>query len=138
MKILILVISLFLVIQCQSNLKNAKGHMVKIVLDTEEPLPDQDTIYITGNVPIFGEWHTKGLPMVRRAEMRWEKSFGVPDSTHLQFKFTLGNMGKEAISNRGVIPGNSELMITEDKEVYFVLEDWKHTYVPSALDSMGK
>ena len=47
-------------------------------------------------------------------------------------------MDKEAISNRGVIPGNSELMITEDKEVYFVLEDWKHTYVPSALDSMGK
>lgn len=138
MKILILVISLFLVIQCQANLKNAKGHMVKIVLDTEEPLPDQDTIYITGNVPIFGEWHSKGLPMVRRAEMRWEKSFDVPDSTHLQFKFTLGNMGKEAISNRGVIPGNSELMITEDKEVYFVLEDWKHTYVPSALDSMGK
>ena len=65
-------------------------------------------------------------------------SFDVPDSTHLQFKFTLGNMDKEAISNRGVIPGNSELMITEDKEVYFVLEDWKHTYVPSALDSMGK
>lgn len=125
-------------IQCQTDKKNFKERTVKIVLDTEEPLPDQDTIYITGNVPVFGAWQTKGLPMVRRAEMRWEKSFKVPDSTHLQFKFTLGSLDKEAVSNRGIIPGNSELTILEDKEVYFVLEDWKHTYVPGVLDSIGK
>ena len=112
--------------------------MVKIVLDTEEPLSDQDTIYITGSVPVFGAWQTKGLPMVRRAEMRWEKSFEVPDSTHLEFKFTLGSLDREAVTNRGVIPGNSELTILEDKEVYFVLEDWKHTHVPGVLDSLPK
>ncbi|MEP7267164.1 MAG: hypothetical protein ABI844_06010 [Saprospiraceae bacterium] len=101
-----------------------KNHSIKIVLDTEEPLPDGDTIYITGNDPVLGKFANKGLPMTRRAEMRWETKFPI-DSNHLQFKFTLGSMDKEAITNIGEIPTNSHLHIVSDTEVYFVIEDWK-------------
>ncbi|MDZ4708288.1 MAG: alpha/beta hydrolase-fold protein [Saprospiraceae bacterium] len=110
---------------------------VKIVLDTEEALSEADTIYLTGNTNKLGDWNPKGMAMTRRSESRWEKSFTVPDSTLLHFKFTLGSFEREAVSNRGNIPGNNEMFIIEDTEVYFVLEDWKNPLAPVQV-SAGK
>lgn len=112
------------------NTPGLQGNAVKIVLDTEEVLPDQDTIYLTGNHEALGSWNPKGLAMTRRAETRWEKTFRVPKNTHLEFKFTLGSFEREAISNYGLIPDNSQLDVNEDKELYFVLEDWKNLLIP--------
>lgn len=110
--------------------------MVKIVLDTEEPLTDQDTIFLTGNTTCLGMWNPKGLAMTRRAETRWEKTFAVPDSSHhLEFKFTLGNFDREAISNKGIIPSNSILDVARDTEVYFVIEDFKNPLAPLQLSA---
>jgi len=103
---------------------------VKVVLDTEEPLNEKDTIYLTGNIKLLGAWNPKGLAMTRRSETRWEKTFTVPDSTQLQFKFTLGSFEREAVTNRGVVPGNNFIDVLKDTEIYFVLEDWKDPYAP--------
>ncbi len=108
------------------NAPGLQGNAVKIFLDTEEVLPDEDTIYLTGNHAALGSWNPKGLAMTRRSETRWEKTFRVPKNTHLEFKFTLGSFDRESISNYGLIPNNSQLDVVEDTEVYFVLEDWKN------------
>ena len=112
------------------------AHLVKIVLDTEEPLTDQDTIFLTGNTSLLGLWNPRGLAMTRRAETRWEKSFSIPDSSHhLEFKFSLGSFDREAISNKGVVPSNSILEIARDTEVYFVIEDFKNPMAPLQLSA---
>ena len=129
MKLSYIILILLAFLACKtSSIKTERT--VKIVLDTEEALSEADTIYLTGNISNLGDWNPKGLAMTRRSESRWEKSFTVPDSTQLQFKFTLGSFEKEAVSNMGLVPGNNEMSIIEDTEVYFVLEDWKNPLSP--------
>ncbi len=137
MKIFKFAILLYCFYSCKpiSNINFQTTRKVKIVLDTEEPLSTADLIYLTGNLPILGSWNPKGLAMTRRAETRWEKSFNVDDSSTVEFKFTLGSFDREAISNRGVIPGNSHLEVVRDTEVYFVIEDFKSPYTPLQLSS---
>lgn len=136
MKHLHIIIFLLSILACKTSSIPVE-RTVKIVLDTEEVLAENDTIYLTGNIDKLGAWNPKGLAMTRRSESRWEKSFSVPDSTNLLFKFTLGSFEREAMSNRGNIPGNNEMSIIEDTEVYFVLEDWKNTLSPINV-SAGK
>src|SRR5512134_1929478 len=107
MRYMFLVIWLLFLGACK-NTPGQQGNAVKIVLDTEEVLPDQDTIYLTGNHQVLGSWNPKGLAMTRRSETRWEQTFRVPDNTHLEFKFTLGSFERESISNYGLIPDNSQ------------------------------
>jgi predicted alpha/beta superfamily hydrolase len=138
MKQLHIIIYLMIVWSCKQavSTKTPDANMVKIVLDTEEPLSDQDTIFLTGNTAALGVWNPKGLPMTRRAETRWEKTFAVPDSNHhLEFKFTLGNFDREAISNTGVTPSNSIIEVVRDTEVYFVIEDFKNPMTPLHLSA---
>ncbi len=130
------VIFMLVLWSCKTSNHNLEFRKVKIVLDTEEPLNAADTIYIIGNQPELGQWQSIGLPMARRAETRWEKTFNVADSTPVEFKFTLGSLDQEAISNRGVIPGNSLIQVVRDTEVYFVIEDFKMPKV--AIDSLIK
>jgi hypothetical protein len=114
MKYVILGLFCILLIQCKSSGPVDTTTSVKIVLDTEEPLPESEIIYLTGNQTILGNWNPKALAMTRRSESRWEKTFDI-DSAH-----------KEAISNRGVIPTNSIIHAIRDTEIYFVIEDWKN------------
>ncbi|MBP6793536.1 MAG: hypothetical protein KA143_00700 [Saprospiraceae bacterium] len=125
MKYVILGLFCILLIHCKSSGPVDTTTSVKIVLDTEEPLPESEIIYLTGNQTILGNWNPTALAMTRRSETRWEKTFDI-DSAHLEFKFTLGGYDKEAISNRGVIPTNSIIHAIRDTEVYFVIEDWKN------------
>lgn len=136
MKHLHIIIIFLSFLACRTN-SSLPERTVKIVLDTEEALSEADTIYLTGNIKTLGEWNPKGLVMTRRSESRWEKSFKVPDSTQLHFKFTLGSFEREAISNLGNVPGNHVLEVTKDTELYFVLEDWKNPYTPVRV-SAGK
>lgn len=126
MKYLGILLLSFSLIQCKQNvLHQGNGTTIKIVLDTEEPLQESETIYITGNQSVLGAWNPSALSMTRRSETRWEKTFTV-DSPHVEFKFTLGSYEREAISNRGVVPANSIIEAVRDTEVYFVIEDWKN------------
>lgn len=129
MKHLHIIILLLASMACRTGLRPVE-RMVKIVLDTEEALTDKDTIYLTGNIKVLGEWNPKGHKMTRRSESRWETTFAVPDHTPLQFKFTLGSFEREAITNMGVVPGNSSVEVNQDTELYFVLEDWKNPLTP--------
>ncbi len=129
MKSVILILITIAFVFCKMNPSDKKNissdtKTVKIVLDTEEPLAEQDTIFLTGNQSALGNWQPHVTAMTRRSETRWEKSFPV-DSSNLRFKFTLGNMANEAISNRGIIPSESHLEVVRDTEVYFVIEDWQ-------------
>jgi enterochelin esterase-like enzyme len=138
MKHLHIVIFTLLLWSCKQSpaLQKVNNHLVKIVLDTEEPLTEKDTIFLAGNAPTLGFWNPKGLPMTRRAETRWEQTFAVSDSNrHLEFKFTLGSFDREAVSNKGVIPGNSILEVARDTELYFVIEDFKNPMSPLMLSS---
>lgn len=137
MKYFILGLFCILLIQCKSSGPADTATSVKIVLDTEEPLPESDIIYLTGNQKILGNWNPQALAMTRRSETRWEKTFDI-DSAHLEFKFTLGSFDKEAVSNRGVIPSNSIIHAVRDTEVYFVIEDWKNPENEKVITSYGK
>ncbi|MEP7324130.1 MAG: alpha/beta hydrolase-fold protein [Saprospiraceae bacterium] len=138
MKHLHIIIFTLLLWSCKqsSTLPKSNDHLVKIVLDTEEPLAETDTIFLAGNIPALGFWYPKGLAMKKRSETRWEQTFPVSDSSrHLEFKFTLGSFDREAISNKGKIPGNSILEVARDTEVYFVIEDFKNPMAPLMLSS---
>ena len=137
MKYLILGLVWVVLIQCKSSIPADSATSVKIVLDTEEPLAESDTIYLTGNQKILGTWNPKALAMNRRSETRLEKTFDI-DSAHLEFKFTLGSYDQEAISNRGVVPSNSIIHAVRDTEVYFVIEDWKNPENEKVTTSYGK
>lgn len=129
MKYFVIAVLCIILIQCKPPGSTDNNTTVKIVLDTEEPLPESDTIFLTGNQKILGFWNPSALAMTRRSETRWEKTFEI-DSAQLDFKFTLGSFEKEAVSNRGVIPSNSSIHAIRDTEVYFVIEDWKPNFIP--------
>ena len=65
--------------------------------------PDEDLIYIAGNIPDFGPWDP-GLRNLTRVEPNiWEITVTIPDGTDLEYKYTRGSW--ERVESWGAIVG---------------------------------
>ncbi|MDG1253082.1 MAG: alpha/beta hydrolase-fold protein [Schleiferiaceae bacterium] len=81
--------------------KNQVDHAVHIAVETQEPLPEGDTMFLTGNIPELGSWNGRGIAMIRVQPNRWEAHFSPKDSA-FAYKLTLGDWSQEAELEEGM------------------------------------
>ncbi len=88
-------------------------------------LPGGSMVHVIGNHRYLGCWVQSGIPMLPQKDRSWEKTFIFPDSTRLEFKFTRGDMKKEAVTQDGNVLPNCVLVVVRDTVFNMVVQDWK-------------
>ena len=114
--------SLFLII-CISAVFAQSNHKVKFIVIAEN-VPEQSTIYITGNHPLIGNWDPGKVSLTKKENNFWEKEFSLPKDFHLEYKFTLGSWERESLDLNGYVRSNALLDIKNDTIITICIEDW--------------
>ena len=120
------ILSLFLII-CISAVFAQSNHKVKFIV-TSENVPEQSTIYITGNHPLIGNWDPGKVSLTKKENNIWEREFSLPKGFHLEYKLTLGSWEHEALNKDGLLPINSILVVLNDTIIIIDVNLWRDQF----------
>ncbi len=90
--------------------------------------PDSSEIYITGNLPEFGNWAPDVISLDNISKNDWEKSFLVPAGKKIEYKITRGSWDTEAVNEKGDIPKNNEVIVKNDTAINIEINHWKDQF----------
>lgn len=101
------------------NLLNAQNIKISFTVYTQ----DNDTIFITGNLPQLGNWNPGKVKLNKQGNKNIiELEFNKGD--YLEYKFTKGNWANEALDINGNIPPNSTLRVKNDTNIVINISKW--------------
>jgi len=87
-------------------------------------LNDTSSVYITGNGEKLGNWNPSIVKLNKQNDGSWGIDLSFPKGEKLEYKFTLGSWGKEALTNSGIPPKNSNLTADQDTVVSATINKW--------------
>ena len=87
-------------------------------------LNENENIYISGNVPLLGNWNPGSISFDKINDSTWSKVFEFPIGKLIEFKFTKGNWGKQALDPGGKITGNNILLVANDTTITYRITKW--------------
>ncbi len=93
-------------------------HTVHIVVNVPDDTP---TLYMPGNLDELGPWDPAGKALEGEGARR-EITLEIEHGRTLEFKFSLGSWGSEALAEDGSVPGNHRFEIDSDLELEFTIE----------------
>ncbi len=117
-------ISSLLLFICISSVFAQSNHKVRFIV-TSECVPEQSTIYITGNHPLIGNWDPGKVSLTKKENNNWEGDFSFPKGVHLEYKITLGSWEREALNKEGLLPVNSLLEVLSDTIIFIDVKSWR-------------
>ncbi len=85
----------------------AQVQKVKITFEITTPgIDDTAIVYVVGNQPELGNWNPGIVQLDKIDKTLWRETFEFENGTTLEFKFTKGSWGKEALNDDATIPQN--------------------------------
>jgi|WetSurMetagenome_2_1015567.scaffolds.fasta_scaffold41499_2 predicted alpha/beta superfamily hydrolase len=87
-------------------------------------LNENENVFIGGNEVSLGNWNPGLISLDKLNDSTWNKVFAFPINSSLEFKFTKGTWGKEALNQNGKIPGNTTLIVTKDTTITIRVTKW--------------
>jgi len=90
-------------------------------------LSDSSRVFITGNQPRLGNWHPAKTELEPISASTWTITLAFPESTLLEYKFTLGDWDHQALTDEGLIPSNAKLKARKDTVVCQTVRCWYGT-----------
>jgi len=102
---------------------------------TADGVADDEGVYITGNHKALGEWKPDRIALQKQGANVWHFKNTFPESTSLEFKITRGTWTKEAMYERGIIPGNVTFEILRDTLVELDVVEWRDAVQDSMLEA---
>jgi predicted alpha/beta superfamily hydrolase len=123
---LILVLFLAAASFCQEEIVN-----IKFIVTTPH-LEDNDTVFISGNDEKLGSWRPNIVPLKKQNNSTWTLEEEFTKGKTLEYKFTLGSWGTEAVSKEGHIPDNHVIKATLNEIASHKIEAWKDEVKPAA------
>ncbi len=100
-------------------------HVITFLVHTAS-LDDSIQIYITGNNEQLGNWNPSSVPLEKINDTTWQKIFKFNLAEKIEYKFTLGSWGKEALNENGTTPPNNYLIVTSDSTINHFIYKWKN------------
>ena len=98
---------------------------VKVRFNVASPkLNDSESVYITGLGEKLGNWDPSAVKLNKQKDNTWEIEISFPQESKLEYKFTLGSWGQEALNDRSGRPDNSHLTVNKDTVVSVVINKW--------------
>jgi enterochelin esterase-like enzyme len=99
---------------------------IKITFMVKSVVNDSSLVYITGNDPKLGNWNPALVKLNKQSNDLWKIDLSFPKGTMLEYKYTLGGYEVEALSDKGMVPGNSHLIVLNDTVVYTEVKNWEN------------
>ncbi len=104
----------------------AQNKMVEVTFLVETiALPDSEKVYIAGGHKNLGSWKPNGVEFEKVNDTTWEKKIKFEAGKTIDFKFTKGSWGNEALNDDLTLPQNSVLKITTDTTFYAKINKWR-------------
>lgn len=97
----------------------------KLTVTTPAETPKSDIIYIAGSHRLLGGWNPSKAALTRQNDSTWTFSAEFDRSDVLDFKLTRGSFESEAIYEKGKIPPNTVVRLSESAEVTLRPVSWK-------------
>ncbi|MCB2154710.1 hypothetical protein KQI84_07460 [bacterium] len=72
-------------------------------------------VFLAGSLKVLGPWNPRFFEMTGKGTQR-EAVLEVPTGTQVEFKFTLGDWGQEALDEQGNIPPNCVVVVDGDTD----------------------
>lgn len=94
--------------------------------------PVDTSIFITGNHAAVGNWNPSAIPMTKQNDGTWRIEIQIQKGFKLEYKFTKGSWGAEAVYNNGTVPPNHIVTVEEDTAVEIKIENWKDSFQKTA------
>lgn len=116
---------LFIVLCC--TIVSAQQREVKFILNASNMGTDS-LVFISGNHPLLGNWDPAKVPLNKVDTNMFSLSLFFDDGENLEYKFTLGNWGKEAVFEAGIIPPNLNLKVKSDTTLQINVPYWSHQF----------
>jgi hypothetical protein len=95
---------------------------IKVIADN---LPDNSSIFITGNGEKLGRWNPGVVKLEKQADGSWTKTFSFSEGSILNYKITRGSWDKEALDANGNVPQNSFYEVRNDSTIIIEIKNWK-------------
>lgn len=89
-----------------------------------DKIDDTSSVYITGNHAELGEWNPSVMMLNKKENNKWSITLPFSINTTLEFKFTLGSWGNEALDENGNAQKNKILVVKNDTTVTFSVKKW--------------
>lgn len=94
--------------------------------------PVDTAVYITGNHPALGAWNPSAVPMRKQKDGKWIIELKIEEGYKLEYKFTKGSWGSEAVNSTGATPPNYRLSIFKDTTIEITIDNWKNSFAYSS------
>jgi predicted alpha/beta superfamily hydrolase len=114
---------------------------VKVDITVIAPgLTDTEKVFISGNYTTLGDWNPGVISLDRINDSTWNKAFKFRADSKLEFKFTKGDWGKEALDGNEKAPGNLMLTVTNDTSLTYHINQWgsKHLNINGKITGQIK
>lgn len=84
-------------------------------------------VILVGNIPLLGNWdHPSALPLTMVDSTTFSGNFSVPLMTSIEYKLTRGSWESEALTENGMVPSNTQLIIRGDTTITHAVVMWKN------------
>ncbi len=104
----------------------SQSHHITIRVIAPESTPKDAKIFIAGNDPVLGNWDPGKVVMTKENDSSWSISGDPPDSIFVEFKITLGSWQKQAVYEKGIIPGNTHFTVVNDTVITLRPVGWSN------------
>ena len=100
-------------------------NMQKVIFEVRaaDVLPGEH-VYIAGNLPVLGGWAPDAVRMDSVEGNLYRVEVKIPRDVHIEFKFTKGSWGTEAIYDRTKKPDNFTADILRDTVLHYAIPYW--------------
>ena len=96
----------------------------KIEVIVISSLPEVQKVFIAGNKPELGNWNPDKISLNKINDSTWYKMFDFIIGESIEFKFTKGSWGEEALNKSGTVPSNIVHLVSNDTTLAFRIEHW--------------
>jgi predicted alpha/beta superfamily hydrolase len=92
----------------------SQSHHITIRVIAPESTPKDAKIFIAGNDSVLGNWDPEKVVMTKENDSLWSISGDAPSGSFVEFKITLGSWQRQAMYEKGIVPGNTHFTVVDD------------------------
>lgn len=101
-------------------------------------VPAGESVYVTGNHAVLGDWSTTAVPLQKQKDGSWTKMVMVPVGTVLEYKITRGGWDREAVGESQMIPGNAQHKVTKADTITIKVASWSDEFTKGQMQITGR
>ena len=107
-----------------------------IIVTVPPETPNGDSIFIAGNIPLFGKWQANGKKLQKIDNITFRLNCRLPRGQKIEFKCTRGTFGSVEKAKDGAERPNRQLILKDsrDRTIKIRVESWADQVVPPATD----